>query len=332
MRTLKALLLLLVLGASAGAWAVGKYRIDGLDDISLESRKGGEQDLSDTLPPAKVGETIRVASFNIQIFGEDKMSKPGIVELLARIIRQFDIVAVQEIRAQEQDLMARFVEQVNATGRKYNFVLGPRLGNSDSKEQYAFIFDQESVEIEPTQLYTLTDPENLLHREPLVGWFRARGPAASQAFTFSLVNIHTDPDVASEEMDLMDDVLFTVRDDGRGEDDVILLGDFNSSDQQLGELGMVSGIQPAIVGAPTNTRKTEQYDNLIFHAPATREFTGRAGVFDFMREYNLTLDAALLISDHLPVWAEFSVFEGGQPGRVAEAPPRLPPRTTAGRY
>ena len=60
---------------------------------------------------------------------------------------------------------------------------------------------------------------------------------------------------------------------------------------------------------------------------ATVEFTGRGGVFDFLRHYNLRIDDALNISDHLPVWAEFSIFEGATapavnpphtPGRVAD--------------
>ena len=42
-------------------------------------------------------------------------------------------------------------------------------------------------------------PTICLHREPLVGWFRVRGPDASQAFTFTLVNIHTDPDEVATE-------------------------------------------------------------------------------------------------------------------------------------
>jgi hypothetical protein len=58
----------------------------------------------------------------------------------------------------------------------------------------------------------------------------------------------------------------------------------------------------------------------MFQQPATSEFTGRAGVFDIVREFNLTLDEALEVSDHLPVWAEFSVYEGGQLGRVATRP------------
>lgn len=331
MRTLKAFLLLLVLAATAGAWAVGKFRISGLENLSLSRSQDGQGEETFTLPPVRAGETIRVASFNIQVFGVDKMQNRGVVEVLARIVRQFDIVAIQEIRSNEQDLIARFVRQVNATDRSYNYVLGPRLGNSSSKEQYAFIYDQASIEIDRSQLYTLTDPDNLLHREPLVGWFRCRGPAPDQAFTFSLVNIHTDPDVVLDELNVLDDVMLVVRDDGRNEDDVILLGDFNADDQNLGELGTISGIQAAIVNQPTNTRRTAQYDNIIFHAPATREYTGRAGVFDFWRKYNLTEENALKVSDHMPVWAEFSVFEGGRPSRVASGQPpiRVP---TAGRY
>jgi hypothetical protein len=69
---------------------------------------------------------------------------------------------------------------------------------------------------------------------------------------------------------------------------------------------------------PTNTNGNVQWDNIIFDQNATREFAGRGGVYDFLREYNLSVQEALEISDHLPVWAEFSIFEGGVPGRVAD--------------
>ena len=39
------------------------------------------------------------------------------------------------------------------------------------------------------------------------------------------------------------------------------------------------------------------------------EHTGTCGVFDPMAEFGLPLDEALEVSDHLPVWAEFSVRE-----------------------
>jgi hypothetical protein len=98
---------------------------------------------------------------------------------------------------------------------------------------------------------------------------------------------------------------------------VILLGDLNADDQHLGPLGNLSGMGVALSGTPTNTRGNKQYDNLVFNIRSTSEFSGRAGALDLMEEYNLTLEQALEISDHLPVWAEFSVYEGGQAGRLA---------------
>jgi len=134
------------------------------------------------------------------------------------------------------------------------------------------------------------------------------------------VNIHTDPDETEAELNALDDVFRAVRADGRNEDDVVILGDLNADDRHLGQLGEMSGIAWVVSGIPTNTRGTSQYDNIVFDRNATREYVGRGGVFDFMREYNLTQDEALDISDHLPVWGEFSVYEGGAIGRVAARP------------
>src|SRR5262249_50929469 len=155
--------------------------------------------------------TIRVASFNIQVFGERKVGEPRVRSLLLEIIRQFDVVAVQEIRS-KQDILPQFVDALNAGGRHYDFVIGPRLGRTTSKEQYAFIYDTASIEVDRTALYTVADPDDLLHREPLVGWFRVRGPPAEQAFTFSLVDIHTDPDETRKELDALAGVFRAVRD------------------------------------------------------------------------------------------------------------------------
>src|SRR5690606_15229024 len=155
-----------------------------------------------------------------------------------------------------------------------------------------------SLEVDRQQLYTVADPDDLLHREPFVALFRVRGPPPDQAFTFTLINIHVDPDEVQQEMNVLDDVYQAVRNDGRQEDDIILLGDFNTDDRRLGDLGRLSGLVPVISGMPTNTRGTAQYDNIVFTEQATREFTGRGGVFDFMREYNLTMEQAEKVSDH----------------------------------
>jgi deoxyribonuclease-1-like protein len=318
------ILIVLALLGGGGWFFLQNFDIRGLDGIEI-SKKGDDETFpisaaGPDVPVFQPGETITVATFNIEAFGQSKLSKPRVMDLLSRIVRQFDVVAIQEIRSKNQDVMPRFIEIINAPGRNYDFVIGPRLGNTSSKEQYAFIFDRQTVEVDRTYLYTVDDPDNLLHREPLVGWFRTRGPPADEAFTFTLVNIHTDPDIVATEMSVMDDVYRVVRDDGRGEDDVIVLGDFNADDKQFGELADVPGMTWAISGIPTNVRRTKQYDNIVYQGKATREFIGRSGVVDFMRNYNLSSEEAIEVSDHLPVWAEFSIYEGGTPGYVASRP------------
>ncbi len=311
----------LLLLAAGGYFAFNN--IDGLDQLKLRPKGGASTEAGhdDGPPPVHRSENvIRVGSFNIQVFGAHKLAKPGVMKLLADVVRRFDIVAIQEIRANTNDILPRFVDLINSTGRHYDFVIGPRLGRTSSKEQYAFIFDTASIETDRDSAYSLEDPDDRLHREPLIGWFRVRGPKSNEAFTFTLVNIHTDPDETTTELDALGAAYRAIRDDGRQEDDTILLGDLNVSDRKLGRLGEISGITPVIAGVPTNTRGDKQYDNILFTLPATQEFTGRGGVFDLIREYNLTIDEAQQVSDHMPIWAEFSIYEGGQAGRFAGRP------------
>ena len=257
--------------------------------------------------------TLLIASFNIQVLGQSKISKPGMKEKLAHVIRQFDLVAIQEVRAKADNVIPDLVSSINANGSRYNFVIGPRLGRSNSKEQYAYVFNTNTVEHDPSSVGTINDPNDLLHREPLVTRFRARTQSPAQAFTFWMVNIHTDPDEVPEEVDALADV-FTVMQQARSdEDDVILLGDLNANEKQLGSLDRIPGMRWTVTGVTTNTRKTKAYDNILFQGQATQEYTGRWGVYDLERNLGLSRDQALQVSDHLPVWAEFRVWEARQP-------------------
>lgn len=315
------------LALAAGAWFLfSHYEIRGLENV-LRPQAAAPIPERNVGPLGQPGgaATITVGSFNIQVFGQSKLNKPEVMQALAQIARKFDVLAIQEIRSKSQDVLPRFVALVNATGARYDFVIGPPLGRTTSKEQYAFIYDTATVELDPDSVYTVDDPDDLLHREPLVAGFRVRGPQPNEAFTFTLVNVHTDPDETRQELNALDDVFRAVQRDGRGEDDVILLGDLNVDERNLGELGAMSNIVWAISGLPTNTRGDKTYDNVVFHHAATSEYTGRSGVFDMRAAFNLTLEQALEISDHQPVWAEFTAREGGAGGRVA-AQPSGPPR------
>jgi endonuclease/exonuclease/phosphatase family metal-dependent hydrolase len=272
-----------------------------------------------TAPPLATGPTIKIASFNIQVFGEQKATDPRVMETLAYIVRLFDVVAIQEIRTQDQYFIPTFLQLVNKKNAAYDFVLGPRLGNTQSKEQYAFLFNTRTIACDRNSEYTVGDPDNLLHREPHVATFATRANP-DEAFTFTLINVHVDPDAVAAELQALAEVYRVVRRAGGNEDDVIMLGDFNASDSRLGRLGEIPGITPLIggQGVYSNARQNALYDNIIIHHPSTTEYVGRSGVLILTQPpFGLALADAEQVSDHYPVYAEFSVYERDHAGRIA---------------
>ena len=229
--------------------------------------------------------------------------------MLAQIVRGFDIVAIQEVRAKSDEILPRFLAAINSDGSRYDYLIGPRLGRTVSTEQYVFVYDTNRIEHDPTSVGTIQDSEDLLHREPMVARFRPRTRAPDRAFSFWLVNSHTDPDEVKQEVDALADVFRAMQTARPYEDDVILLGDLNASESQLGRLGKLPGINWVVRNAMTNTRQNKAYDNIIFDSFATGEYTGRWGIVDIERRFGLSRDQALKVSDHLPVWAEFEIWE-----------------------
>ena len=263
--------------------------------------------------------TIAVGTFNIQVFGQSKLNHPKVALVLAQVVRRFDVIAIQELRSKDQDVIPWFLERVNADGSRFDYIIGPRLGRTSSKEQYVYLYDSRRIEVLPGSAYTAADPGDHLHREPLVATFRMRNPQNPTPFSFTLVNIHTDPDETDTELDALDDVFVRVQQDRIREDDVIVLGDLNVDEYHLGQLGKLPGMTWVISGQPTNTKGTETYDNILFDRRPTVEFTGRAGVLHLREEYGLSLEEALNVSDHLPVWATFQATEGAR-GTIAARP------------
>ncbi len=259
--------------------------------------------------------TIRIATFNLHLFGRHKADNPFVIETLAKILRKFDVIAVQEICTKQQDLLPLLVDRINQSDRKFDYMIGPRVGRTDNKEQFAFIFDTTRVETDRHQLYSVDDPEDLLQREPLVGWFRCTAMSPELAFTFTLVNVHLDAELSDKEIRVLPELVQSIHRDGRKEDDVILVGDFGASDTRLQFLRS-AGMNFALEGVPTTSHGTAMLDNIVMPIKATDEFNGRSGVFDFLRQFNLSIEQAHQVSDHIPVWAEFYANEGGQPGRV----------------
>lgn len=261
--------------------------------------------------------TIRVAALNLAPLSEAKLSNSRLREALSQIINHFDLVAVQGLQGNNQSLVVRLVELANTEKRRYDFVLCSAALHENTQQYGAFIYDRSAVEVDRLKVSVLSHPTGRFLRKPLVGLFRTLGPDAEEAFTFCLISVAVDPDRAEEELALLPDVYRGVRDNPWNEDDVILLGTLHADESQLEQLREQLHALAAIPAAPTTPRGSRADDNLLFDRRATAEFTGRSGVLDVLRECNLSVAEAEELSEHLPVWAEFSVYEGGQAGNIA---------------
>ena len=277
-------------GSESSAFSSLKQRVSGLVDPKQRTATPSEvtiNEIRDQLP------RIRVGTFNVQALDQAKISKPQVLDLLARIGREFDVLAVQEIRSESDNVLPVLVHLMNKTGQQYDYAIGPRVGPKGAEEQYAFIFNRRTLVLDRSELYTVDDRSSVLTYEPFVGWFRAVGPPDREAFTFSLINLRVDPATAFQERDVLDDLLVAVRDDGRNEDDVILAGDLQAGPGHLGALDQWADVGFAVSNVPTDVAGTAALDNLVFHKTATSEFTGNSGVLDFLRKYNLTIERGL---------------------------------------
>jgi endonuclease/exonuclease/phosphatase family metal-dependent hydrolase len=270
---------------------------------------GSNEIIVDTAPPQGSYEPVKIAAFNIQVFGKTKASKPEVMDILAKTIRNFDIVAVQEIRDKSQTALPALVAEVNALGGpEYKYIVSDRLGRTTSKEQYAYLYNTETVELGQTEPYVYQDENDVFHREPYIASFKTK----NGNFDFVLITIHTDPDEAPDEilnLRMAVDEAETYHYDG----DFIILGDLNADCNYYDEERIQTDIPVGYIllienDEDTTTKSTDcTYDRIIVSPGAQSDLGLDNGVFRFDLEYGLGQEQTEAVSDHYPVYAEFWV-------------------------
>jgi deoxyribonuclease-1-like protein len=214
-------------------------------------------------------------------------------------------------------------DKVNENGATYDVVVGPHVGRTSSKEQYAFMYDSSVLRLLPGE-YTYDDagdgtdsndvddsghPGDLFEREPFVCFFRVKGAD----FDFGLVNIHTKPDDATAEIGYLDDVMIDAE-AHLADPDIICLGDLNADGSYYDEdlytadfpgsdfLWLIRNDLDTTVAASDNT-----YDRIVTTLDAEEDFAGDIGVlrFDTICDFSFPTLKPGDVSDHFPVWARF---------------------------
>lgn len=257
--------------------------------------------------------SLLVASWALAGFGPEKLRDAEVMQTLGKVIRRFDVVALQQVRVSQRDFLSRLAAALSRDGRRYDYLATSELAAATldgSTEQQVFLFDTARVLTDRSQLYTVADPEGRLTHQPLVGWFRAAQLPAEQAWTFSLVNMRVELSRARQELQELPRLIAAIRADGRGEDDIILAGLFQADAAYLTATLQRPSYWLAASSGTTDVAGEYQSSNLLLDRRWTSEAMLRGGALDFLRVNNLSLAAAMRVSSHLPVYAEFSPREG----------------------
>lgn len=252
---------------------------------------------------------LRVAAFNIQVFGQSKLKKdPLITQTLIRIIDRYDLVFVQEIRDIHESAIFQFLDDLNAASRRtYRIATSERLGRTLSKEQYAFLYDEDRVSLIEAQTYN--DASDAFEREPYIGEFVAGD------LTFSLIGIHVTPRAVKQELTALGQVYRDVK-RSHSSENIFIMGDLNADcayydDRQ----GFPYFEDEAILLIPNGVDTTLAppvctYDRVLAFGPAIERAT-QGAAFNFPEAYQIRTDVARDISDHYPVEFTLDIGKGG---------------------
>ncbi len=300
------------------------------------------QDLDLKIPAKKLDSNLLIASWNIRSFGDltrkwksEKGDRPKrdlhSILCIAEIIRRFDVVAIQEVKANIRALR----DTLKVLGKHWSMILTDvTKGDAGNGERMAYLFDTRRVslsglagELVVPNEWTHKVSENVLNeqfvRTPYAVSFR------SNHQTFILVTLHIlygkkPSDRIKELKGIAKWLSDWATDINAYHHNLMVLGDFNidARGDVLDKTFLSEGLfVPEALQNKEVTRsifnETKYYDQIAWFngegkQPKLSLSFVNGGNYDFVDKVlvnrNLTRrDLSYLISDHYPLWAEFKL-------------------------
>jgi endonuclease/exonuclease/phosphatase family metal-dependent hydrolase len=295
------------------------------------------------LPPKVLDRNLLVATWNLRAFGavtkawhsgKDDSPKRDLQDILCirEIVSRFDVVALQEVRGNLQGL--RYL--IKALGPDWGLILTDvTKGRAGNDERMAFLFDTRRVR--PSGLacelvVSVEENTQKAGRETLDRQF-ARTPYAvsfiSSGQTFILVTLHvifgeSGKDRLGELTEIAEWLAEWAKEVDDYNQNLIALGDFNidRAGDPTYEAFTATGLHPPeelqtiprTIFTKAGEDANQFFDQIAwFPEQLSLQYTGEAGNFDFVPVLQTSLtknELSWRISDHYPLWANFSSAHG----------------------
>lgn len=261
---------------------------------------------SDTLKPAK-RDKFTLTSWNIRHLGRTKT--PEDIYEIANILRDFDIVAIQEVVAKDPagaQAVAKIADELNRMGAKWDYQISDptKSPSSNISERYAFLWKTSKVSL-VHRAYLDKELEEICYREPFIAAFKKEGSSN----LFYVVNYHSRKYNDSPEEEILHFIDYPER---LKSYKILIAGDFNLDENHAVWKPLYSkGFKSALQNQRTTLKTKCKDGDYLSHPIDNVYFTQgiemvQAGSMDFVGSCE-NLDRAREISDHLPVYMEFKI-------------------------
>ncbi|MFH1801388.1 MAG: endonuclease/exonuclease/phosphatase family protein [archaeon] len=229
------------------------------------------------------GDSVKIANWNLQIFGTTKASDLELMNFYADKIDNYDIIFIQEIRDSSETAFTELCSMLE----DYSCFSSSRAGRSSSKEQYGVIY-KNGINILSFADYN-PDKQDRWERPPIKVIFNITG------YELAVYNIHTKPDDVQKELYYLENLM-------EDEENVILLGDLNADcsyydaekQTEFDSWNWVIADDEDTTSSSTHCA----YDKILLNSDAVQEFK-LAGI----DSTGITKE----ISDHYLVWVEMKI-------------------------
>jgi len=263
---------------------------------------------SDTTKASK-SDNLTLASWNIRHLGRTKT--PEDIHQIATILRDFDIVAIQEVVAKDPagaQAVAKIADELNRMGAKWDYQISDPTKSPSvyMSERYAFLWKTSKVSL-VHKAYLDRKLEDLCYREPFVAIFKKKGKTEP----FYVVNYHSRKYYDKPEEEIIHFIDYPKRLDS---DRILIAGDFNLSEKHaVWKPFYTKGFKSALQNQRTTLKVKCKDGDYLSHPIDNVYFTQgidmvQAGSIDLVTSCG-NLERAREISDHLPVYIEFKIAE-----------------------
>jgi deoxyribonuclease-1-like protein len=246
----------------------------------------------------------KLLSWNLENFGKSKSNQE--IAFIANTIKDYDIVTIQEVVAGNggAQAVARLAEELNRKGTKWDYrISDPTSSSAYKTERYAFIWKTSRLKLKGKpwleQKYHLE-----INREPYLATFEIKGKDIT-IVSFHAITKSKQPETEIKYFKLLPQTYPNLN--------LIFVGDFNcpQSHSVFNPLKKM-GYAPILENQKTSLklkRKGENYlasefDNMFYKTSSIKHI--KSDVILFYQKF-ISLKEARKVSDHIPIWMEFSL-------------------------